>query len=68
MSKTKKRKTSNLLNQSQAAAIIGVSRPTIPAMVARGELEAELHGGFLLVTLASAEAARDRRAAMKAAS
>lgn len=68
MPKTKKRKTSNLLNQSQAAAIIGVSRPTIPAMVAKGELDAELHGGFLLVTRASVEAARDRRAALKAAS
>jgi excisionase family DNA binding protein len=66
MPKTKKRKPSNLLNQSQAAAIIGVSRPTIPAMVAKGELEGEMQGGFLLITKASAERARDARAAAKA--
>lgn len=68
MRKIKKRKPSNLLNQSQAAVVVGVSRPTIPAMVARGELDGEMHGGFLFVTRESAEAARDRRSSLKAAS
>lgn len=67
MPKPKKRKPSNLLNQTQAAAIIGVSRPVIPAMVARGELDGDMHGGFLLVTKESVERARDQRAALKAA-
>lgn len=67
MPRNRKRKPLDLMNQTQAAALIGVSRPTIPAMVARGELVGEVHGGFLLISRASAEAARDQREAMKTA-
>lgn len=67
MPRNRKRKPLELMNQTQAAELIGVSRPTIPAMVARGELEGEVHGGFLLITRTSAEAARERREALKSA-
>lgn len=70
MAKTRKRKAHAplpLMNQSAAARLIGVSRPTVVAMVARGELDSEQHAGFLLVTRESAERAKAKRDAQSAA-
>lgn len=65
MSKAEKRNPFDLLSQSDAARVVGVSRPTIPAMVARGELDGEMIGTRLHVTRVSAERAkrvREKRA------
>lgn len=66
MPKTSPRKASDLMNQSAAARRIGVSRPTVVAMIARGELAAEVHAGMLLVTRVSVEKARRAREAAAA--
>lgn len=66
MPKTERRKPHPLMNQSAAARLIGVSRPTVVAMIARKELDAEVHAGLLLVTRASAEKAKAAREAAAA--
>lgn len=43
------------VTQSEAGRIIGVSRQSIPGMIARGELDAESVGGLLFVSRKSAQ-------------
>lgn len=53
----------DLLTQTGAAKVIGVTRQAIAGMVGRGELEGrtDVVQGLLLITKASAEAAAERR-------
>lgn len=64
MARAKKVQTQpDLLTQAGAARVVGVPRQYIPAMVARGELDArpDVVEGLVLITKASAQAAADRR-------
>lgn len=62
MPKAAKRNPEELVNQTTAARMIGVSRPTIHAMVAREELEGVMIAGRVFVKLVSVEhAAKERK-------
>jgi excisionase family DNA binding protein len=50
----KQRKLSDLIRATDAARILGVSRPTVLAMVARHELAAAVVGGLTFVSRADA--------------
>ena len=63
MAKSEKREMPALITQSRAAQMLGKSRPTVVAMVARGELEGETVAGTLFIHRDDAE----RLAAMKRA-
>lgn len=64
MPKTPKRNPRELVNKTTAAKIVGCSRPTVEAMLARQELESETVAGMQLIVRASAEKARRRREAL----
>lgn len=54
MAKQAKRQP-ELVNQTNAARIVGVARQSIAGMIARGELESEAIAGLVFVRRASAE-------------
>ena len=57
----------DLINQTRAAAIIGVARQSIAGMIARGELESETVAGLVFVKRESAERVAEQRAARPSA-
>jgi hypothetical protein len=59
------RKT-DLVNQAEAARIIGVARQSIPGMIARRELDSEAVAGLVFVTRVSAERVAAEREAERA--
>jgi excisionase family DNA binding protein len=56
--KRQQRKVADLLSKTEALRIVGCSRPTVEALLARGELDGVMVAGRQLITRASAERAR----------
>ena len=67
MTKTRKYPLPDLVSQTAAASMIGVSRQAIPAMIGRGQLEAVMVAGTPFVLRESARRLADERAAKKKA-
>ncbi len=67
MKKTRKYPLPELMTQSAAANMIGVSRQAIPAMIGRGQLDAVMVAGTPFVVKESARRLADERAAKKSA-
>lgn len=63
MAESKRRKVrAELIRGMDAAKVIGVSRPTVLAMVARGELRSKTVGGLIFVFREDAERLAAERA------
>jgi hypothetical protein len=67
MKKPRKYSLPELMTQSAAAHMIGVSRQAIPAMIGRGQLDAVMVAGTPFVVKASARRLAAERAAKKSA-
>jgi hypothetical protein len=67
MTKTRKYPLPDLVSQTAAASMIGVSRQAIPAMIGRGQLEAVMVAGTPFVLRESARRLADERAAKRKA-
>ena len=65
MKKNRKSSLPELITQSAAANMVGVSRQAIPAMIGRGQLESVVVAGTPFVVKASARRLADERAAKK---
>lgn len=65
MTKPRKYPLPDLMTQSAAANMIGVSRQAIPAMIGRGQLEAVMVAGTPFIVKDSARRLADERAAKK---
>lgn len=67
MTKPRKYPLPDLMTQSAAASMIGVSRQAIPAMIGRGQLESVMVAGTPFIVKDSARRLAEARAAKKLA-
>ena len=67
MTKPRKYPIPDLVTQSAAADMIGVSRQAIPAMIGRGQLDAVMVAGTPYIVKDSARRLADQRAAKRKA-
>ena len=61
MPKPTQRNPYDCITQTEAARVLGVSRPTVVAMIARDDIEAEEVAGFLFPKRASVMRLKERR-------